>query len=508
MDKTWMSLNRLSPKYENGVEAFLKFALKNATNVDIIRAHLVVNGPDLTYTKWIWHGEYYTSVQPTHDGNGCDTECSVEQPMNMIHDAYDSLDNNPNQFQKLLEDAEKPLYCGCKGFTKLSATLKLFNLKARYGWSDTSFDDLLHLLGEMLPDPNEMPSSSYEAKKSIRTLGEMLPGPNEMPSSSYFRGKQVLLKIKPTNLIVAHGTVVVAGPLIHGAPMPKDTIRVSIDEALDENAPIPFPISDDMSTVGSALATHVAWPRELVSLKDEKHAKKKNEKRPPKEKMVKSYSSLPITMKALYCILQPRFNSGQGLHVQLDTAVFGYDINVWILREDFISFCDLEPITGNCIVGYIWHLYKSLQEHEASDKFVFVSPFGISHGVKISHDERTRKLTDMLVVATENQLVLVPCDIGLCIFDGPYRIRDSTWKYVVDTAMTIFNATKGPIQPDSKQCGFYVMRFMKEIVKAFKNDGLVIDSIHQQFHSTRYSEGEIDEVRADWATTMINEIDM
>ncbi|KAL6493390.1 hypothetical protein OROGR_032480 [Orobanche gracilis] len=60
--------------------------------------------------------------------------------------------------------------------------------------------------------------------------------------------------------------------------------------------------------------------------------------------------------------------------------------------------------------------------------------------------------------------------------------------------MTIFNATKtrkkfkkgpkwevvkGPIQPDSKQCGFYVMRFMKEIVKAFKNDGLVIDSIHQ-----------------------------
>ncbi|KAL6493391.1 hypothetical protein OROGR_032481 [Orobanche gracilis] len=72
--------------------------------------------------------------------------------------------------------------------------------------------------------------------------------------------------------------------------------------------------------------------------------------------MVKSYSSLPIKMKALYCILQPRFNYGQGLRVQLDTAVFGYDIDVWILREDFIPFYDLEPITGNCIVGYIWNM--------------------------------------------------------------------------------------------------------------------------------------------------------
>ncbi|KAL6532118.1 hypothetical protein OROGR_002246 [Orobanche gracilis] len=32
--------------------------------------------------------------------------------------------------------------------------------------------------------------------------------------------------------------------------------------------------------------------------------------------------------------------------------------------------------------------------------------------------------------------------------------------------------------------------------------------IFSQFHSTRYSEGEIDEVREDWASTMINEIDM
>ena len=41
------------------------------------------------------------------------------------------------------------------------------NLKAKFGWSDTSFNELLKLLKEMLPDNNTLPDRMYEAKKIL-----------------------------------------------------------------------------------------------------------------------------------------------------------------------------------------------------------------------------------------------------------------------------------------------------------------------------------------------------
>jgi hypothetical protein len=43
-------------------------------------------------------------------------------------------------------------------------------LKAKHGWSNSRFIDLLCLLGSLLPKPNFMPKNTYEAKKIISTL--------------------------------------------------------------------------------------------------------------------------------------------------------------------------------------------------------------------------------------------------------------------------------------------------------------------------------------------------
>ena len=53
----------------------------------------------------------------------------------------------------------------------LHALVKLYNVKARYGWSDKSFSYLLQILGDMLPVNNEMPLSMYEAKKTLNAFG-------------------------------------------------------------------------------------------------------------------------------------------------------------------------------------------------------------------------------------------------------------------------------------------------------------------------------------------------
>ena len=75
MNRKWMSANRLSKEYENGVKEFVEFAVKNAKDPnrvvcpclkccfgkrvreDELKGDLVWNGTDQSYTCWIRHGE-------------------------------------------------------------------------------------------------------------------------------------------------------------------------------------------------------------------------------------------------------------------------------------------------------------------------------------------------------------------------------------------------------------------------------------------------------------------
>ncbi|GJX40152.1 putative transposon, En/Spm-like protein [Tanacetum coccineum] len=65
--------------------------------------------------------------------------------------------------------AEKPLYEGCPDFTKLSAIVKLLNLKGKYGASDKFFTELLGLIKKMLPAGNEMNDKDLTACRTCGT---------------------------------------------------------------------------------------------------------------------------------------------------------------------------------------------------------------------------------------------------------------------------------------------------------------------------------------------------
>ena len=49
--------------------------------------------------------------------------------------------------------------------------VRLYNLKAKHGWTDSSFSELLSLVNELFPEGNLMPTSMYDAKKTLSTLG-------------------------------------------------------------------------------------------------------------------------------------------------------------------------------------------------------------------------------------------------------------------------------------------------------------------------------------------------
>jgi hypothetical protein len=52
----------------------------------------------------------------------------------------------------------------------LRFVLDILILKAKYGWSDRSFNDLLTLLAVVLPKPNIVPTNMYRARKFISPL--------------------------------------------------------------------------------------------------------------------------------------------------------------------------------------------------------------------------------------------------------------------------------------------------------------------------------------------------
>ncbi|XP_019179175.1 PREDICTED: uncharacterized protein LOC109174391 [Ipomoea nil] len=89
----------------------------------------------------------------------------------MFRDVGEEFTNRSNELDELLNDSKQPLWPGCSKYTRLSAVLKLFNLKAGNGWSNKSFTALLDLINDMLPEDNGLPKSTYDAKKIMCPMG-------------------------------------------------------------------------------------------------------------------------------------------------------------------------------------------------------------------------------------------------------------------------------------------------------------------------------------------------
>ncbi|XP_052627699.1 uncharacterized protein LOC111897517 [Lactuca sativa] len=89
----------------------------------------------------------------------------------------------------LFEEAETPLYSSCK-FMKLDVVLRLMNLKSKNGWSDKSFTSLLVLLHDILPEDNELPISTYQAKKLMCPMGLEVERIHACPNNSMLYRKE------------------------------------------------------------------------------------------------------------------------------------------------------------------------------------------------------------------------------------------------------------------------------------------------------------------------------
>ncbi|KAK1400939.1 hypothetical protein POM88_000544 [Heracleum sosnowskyi] len=205
----WMyNISRIEEDYIKGVQDFIFCALRHQSkkekengykdliscpchlcgnlkffdDIDIIKDHLFRYGFKRNYTTWIWHGEVMdssgTSDSHRNYGGGDSVFNNDEDDMGndrvdeMIQDVEDQFIHQPDILENLVRDSKKLLYPGCNSeYTRLSTTLKLCKLKVKNGWTNKSFTELLKLLGDMLPLNNELPTSTYEAKKILCPMG-------------------------------------------------------------------------------------------------------------------------------------------------------------------------------------------------------------------------------------------------------------------------------------------------------------------------------------------------
>ncbi|KAL6219620.1 hypothetical protein ACLB2K_007379 [Fragaria x ananassa] len=122
-----------------------------------VKDHLFVNEIDLSYVIWGEHGEA-TLVSDNDSDHGMDTDSSESVQGNMELEIYSDVeldfgeDQEPPdeciEFQRLVEEANRPLYPGCKSHTKFNALLRLQNLKAKHHMSDAAYSDWVELIGD------------------------------------------------------------------------------------------------------------------------------------------------------------------------------------------------------------------------------------------------------------------------------------------------------------------------------------------------------------------------
>lgn len=148
MDRRWMKAYWLSAEYDNGVTEFLQFAEKNLPNTEgifpcpcvscgnrdpklskkEIRGHLVLVGICQNYTQWIWHGETMMPSVSQREEGSVDMDDRLED---MIRNVGEESFKKAHVYDNLRKDKEQPLYPGCTKFSRLSAVLRLFNLKEK-----------------------------------------------------------------------------------------------------------------------------------------------------------------------------------------------------------------------------------------------------------------------------------------------------------------------------------------------------------------------------------------
>ncbi|BBN69667.1 hypothetical protein Prudu_1084S000200 [Prunus dulcis] len=182
------------------------------------------------------------------------------------------------------------------------------------------------------------------------------------------------------------------------------------------------------------------------------------------------------------------------LEFTIDKEVFGGDRETFLLPEDITQFAGMEEIGATVVAVYMRHLHDLLKQANMCSMVGFIDPATVSANSG-TIAERSRLVAARLQKTDGEQIFMMPYNPGrhwillivrakkeTVYFLDPlpgHRVVDEEAKNIVNSAIKIYNthiARAGrknviwktlsgtPKQPSSVECGYYVMRFMRDII--------------------------------------------
>ncbi|CAL8133896.1 unnamed protein product [Prunus armeniaca] len=212
--------------------------------------------------------------------------------------------------------------------------------------------------------------------------------------------------------------------------------------------------------------------KEDTNDEEKKEEKQDEEKHDEEGNEVVDYSNVevPSSLQSLCGYVETTLKpQGKIMTFNIEKEVFGADRGTFVLHEDITQFAGMEEIGATVVAVYMRCLYDLLREANMCSMVGFIDPAQVSANAG-SLTDRSR------IVASRLQKT-----------DGRPGRKAPIWKTLPGT----------PKQPSSVECGYYVMRFMRDIIM---DPSLEFEKkFAKGKDQALYPQAAIDEVRKEWA---------
>ncbi|KAL6326223.1 hypothetical protein AAG906_001618 [Vitis piasezkii] len=228
---------------------------------------------------------------------------------------------------------------------------------------------------------------------------------------------------------------------------------VVVDAPYDSSAPLPIPIPGQTTTVGAAIGYQVLWPTDLVIIRTPILASKKAKKQKVNEVEVKSKGEKPQDMKNFETLVGLILSTSRAYPINFPEDVFE-SFKTFMMKEDMEMIISSKEVSSNCILYYIGS--KENMSRVIADRLKNTKH---AEYMLIPYNPMALEMKKMIAYYLD-PMAHQPCDDLKDIVNMAMRInppekqktskREPTWVKVVTIG--------------SVKCGYYVMRYMKEII--------------------------------------------
>ncbi|KAL0559022.1 hypothetical protein IC582_003611 [Cucumis melo] len=205
---------------------------------------------------------------------------------------------------------------------------------------------------------------------------------------------------------------------------------------------IPNPVKGKIETLNQALGNIIKWPRRLVSTINDKqeHSTRKD------VVYSSNYTDVNETIKLLNRHVVNNMKDVDMIHIPMNELIFGIDKIFYLAREDLLHYYGMVEISYMCILAFHWMLHV----FDLRENCVYVLD---SLRSKVNED-----------------------------IHGVINVGLKTWQAKHDLlryrSTPKWRPVKCPHQLDSVGCGYYVQKYIHEIVQKY---------IHEIVHNSSTS---------------------